>query len=371
MLQYIIVFIVAISVPLSCVAAAVEPATPIDRPSPEYPASAVEASGHVKIGFTIDADGRVTEPQIQESIPPGLFDGAALDAMREWRYQPRRVDGQAAAQPGNVIVLNFTAPPPETGPTATMVNAFTPGYSHAAFEAKQEGDVTVVFDLDENGLVGDAKVSRSTLPGVFDTQALEAVKNSRFRPIMVNGVPAAVKGINLTIPFRLATAVIGLKRIDHAVLQYPPAALRDNKQGYCYVKQKIAGDGSVEKADVIATGPGDVFRQACLDFALLQKFEPPDQDKSGHIGHSHAITIKFRFNNSDTLLKPGQWAKVRYTVDTMGRAKDIEIIAVSDSYVHERDVIAAVRQHVVKPILEKGVAVEKPNQIILVTGPDQ
>ena len=60
----------------------VEPAKPLDRAPPAYPDSAGNALGHVKIQFTVDVEGRVTEAQVLESAPPGLFDAAALDALK-------------------------------------------------------------------------------------------------------------------------------------------------------------------------------------------------------------------------------------------------------------------------------------------------
>ena len=347
----------------------VEPAKPLDRAPPAYPDSAGNALGHVKIQFTIDADGHVTDPQVLESAPPGLFDKAALDAMKSWRYAPRRVDGRAAAQPSNTIALNFVPAPPDPAHIAVMINNDTPAYPREAFDQKLEGDVTVGFDIDEIGLVKHPHVTQSTAK-IFDDAAVTAIKNSRFRPPTVDGVPTAAHDLSLTIPFRLATAVLKPKRIDHATLTYPAKAQQAGQQGYCYMTVAVAGDGSVENVDIVATGPGDVFRQACTDFGNAARFEPPDADKTGHMSRKYSFTIVFKFDQSHPLLQPGQWAKIRYTLGTSGQMLRPEVIAVSEPEIYTPKIIEAVRGRKMKPVLENGVPVEKPGQILIVSGDD-
>ena len=47
--------------------------------------------GWVCIGFVIDAAGVPTDPQVLASAPAGVFDAAALAAVREWRFEPNSV----------------------------------------------------------------------------------------------------------------------------------------------------------------------------------------------------------------------------------------------------------------------------------------
>jgi TonB family protein len=69
---------------------------------PAYPAGARAegAEGHVVVEYRVDEEGRVQDARVIESSPPGVFDGAALAAIRSWRYRPfddgtgpREVDG--------------------------------------------------------------------------------------------------------------------------------------------------------------------------------------------------------------------------------------------------------------------------------------
>jgi TonB family protein len=58
--------------------------------APEYPAGAFKhhLQGNVRVRITVDAEGRVRDAAIVESNPPGVFDSAAVAAVRKWRFKP-------------------------------------------------------------------------------------------------------------------------------------------------------------------------------------------------------------------------------------------------------------------------------------------
>lgn len=62
---------------------------------PEYPslARAQHVSGGVTIDALIDANGRVTKMKVLSG--PTLLEQAAMDALRQWRYEPAMLDGKA------------------------------------------------------------------------------------------------------------------------------------------------------------------------------------------------------------------------------------------------------------------------------------
>jgi protein TonB len=64
--------------------------------APVYPRAALEdnVSGEVRVRITVDAEGKVTDTVIVESTPAGVFDDAALAAVRRWRFKPAEVDGR-------------------------------------------------------------------------------------------------------------------------------------------------------------------------------------------------------------------------------------------------------------------------------------
>jgi TonB family protein len=77
---------------------------------PKYPADAVASkiSGKVVLLVDVAADGSVADAQVEKSEPAGVFDQAALDAAKDWKFKPTMKDGKAVA--GRVRVpVNFDA----------------------------------------------------------------------------------------------------------------------------------------------------------------------------------------------------------------------------------------------------------------------
>ena len=63
--------------------------------APVYPEAARQAgiSGVVVVELTVGADGSVTAAKVLRSVP--ALDDAALDAVKQWRYQPELLNGKA------------------------------------------------------------------------------------------------------------------------------------------------------------------------------------------------------------------------------------------------------------------------------------
>lgn len=57
---------------------------------PEYPKDALTRgiAGEVRVRITLDADGKVKAAAVVNSSPADVFDKAALDAVRRWRFKP-------------------------------------------------------------------------------------------------------------------------------------------------------------------------------------------------------------------------------------------------------------------------------------------
>ena len=60
---------------------------------PDYPKDALKRriGGEVRVRITLAADGKVKSTEILRSSPTGVFDQAALDAVRRWRFKPLAV----------------------------------------------------------------------------------------------------------------------------------------------------------------------------------------------------------------------------------------------------------------------------------------
>lgn len=70
---------------------------PLVRPPPIYPryAQSRGIEGYVIIEFTVTQAGTVINPRIIEGDPLGVFDNAALRAVKGYKYKPKMVDGTA------------------------------------------------------------------------------------------------------------------------------------------------------------------------------------------------------------------------------------------------------------------------------------
>jgi protein TonB len=75
----------------------VKPAHLISSVPPSYPALArtQHVAGDVRIDALIDANGRVSAMKMVSG--PSLLHQAAMDALRQWKYQPALLDGKPVA----------------------------------------------------------------------------------------------------------------------------------------------------------------------------------------------------------------------------------------------------------------------------------
>jgi len=92
----------AVAIPSAAPPAAQAPPAPVDvtpakivkRVTPVVTADiARKASGYVVVRFDVGDNGRVSNVEVVESTPPGVFDDAALTAVRKWVYEPRKENG--------------------------------------------------------------------------------------------------------------------------------------------------------------------------------------------------------------------------------------------------------------------------------------
>jgi TonB family protein len=84
--------------PATPVAVAVTPARILKRVAPVAPLSVgARAGGYVVVKFNVSESGKVSDVEVVESAPNGVFDNAAQNAVRKWTYEPRKENGVAVA----------------------------------------------------------------------------------------------------------------------------------------------------------------------------------------------------------------------------------------------------------------------------------
>jgi TonB family protein len=72
--------------------------------TPEFPLLARQRGieGWVDLEFLVDSDGAVSDVAVIGAQPVGIFEQAALDAVRHWRYRPVMRDGHGVSQRARV-----------------------------------------------------------------------------------------------------------------------------------------------------------------------------------------------------------------------------------------------------------------------------
>jgi protein TonB len=186
-----------------------------------YPpiAQSAKISGIVIIEATIDETGRVTNARVLRSVP--LLDDAALAAVRQWEFTPTLLNGVPTPIVMSVTV-NFTLsdPAPGAAPAGSAppvpgtpvrvggniapprkIQDMRPVYPAEALAARVSGIVIVETVIGADGTVTDARVIRS-IP-LLDEAALAAVRQWRFSPTLLNGVPTPIVmsvTVNFTLP---------------------------------------------------------------------------------------------------------------------------------------------------------------------------
>ena len=67
---------------------------------PNYPQAALErgTEGWVDLIFTVRTDGSISDVSVTAAEPAGIFEQAAMAAVRRWRYEPVKKEGRAVEQ---------------------------------------------------------------------------------------------------------------------------------------------------------------------------------------------------------------------------------------------------------------------------------
>lgn len=67
----------------------------VERAEPVYPKKALNKciEGHVLVRFVIATDGTTKDIEVLGSRPERIFDKAAVEAVKKWRFEPRVLNG--------------------------------------------------------------------------------------------------------------------------------------------------------------------------------------------------------------------------------------------------------------------------------------
>ena len=194
----------------------IKPPKRVQEVLPIYPPIARQArvEGTVILEAKTDEQGNVVDAKVLKSIP--LLDQAAIDAVRQWRYEPIIISGKARkvlftvtvrfvlnegtkedamdkfAQ-GAVRAINDIKPP-------KFVKEVPPVYPEIARQSMVDGVVILGVKTDEAGKVVDIMILRS-IP-LLDQAAIDAVRQWIYEPMVVDGKAVPVV-FTVTVRFQL------------------------------------------------------------------------------------------------------------------------------------------------------------------------
>lgn len=82
---------------------------PIVKVAPQYPRRALKKGieGYVTLEFTVTTLGTVIDPVVIDSKPKNIFDRAAINAAKKFKYKPKVVDGKAQQVTGVRNIIRF------------------------------------------------------------------------------------------------------------------------------------------------------------------------------------------------------------------------------------------------------------------------
>ena len=180
---------------------------------PKYPLEAKEKGieGTIAVEAVIDTNGRITEARVIHGAHD-LLDKAALEAVKQWTYEPMEIEGKPVRSV-MTVVCRFSLD--ENHPSVSVMSAeigqekekppiralgdikpprliktVKPVYPQEAKDEGIEGVVIVEAETDIYGRVKRVKVLRS-IPAL-DHAAIDAVKQWVYEPMIVNGEPREV-----------------------------------------------------------------------------------------------------------------------------------------------------------------------------------
>ncbi len=83
-----VVVVILLTMVAGCVGSATRPPQIVSAGGLEYPvaAAAQRLEGYVVVSYAVTASGEVVDERVVEANPPGLFDEAALKAVRSWHF---------------------------------------------------------------------------------------------------------------------------------------------------------------------------------------------------------------------------------------------------------------------------------------------
>lgn len=183
---------------------------PLSRVEPDYPRQALldSVEGYVIVEFDIDEAGRVDNPSVMTAKPRDVFNESALNAIEQFKYTPKYVDGQPTRVTSALIKFIYSL---DRGNRKNSGRALEdkerqPNSRHKLkpthtlyIEGDQEdGSVIVEFDVNELGFVEQPsilQVQDTVLSDQVAQRILDEVSYYWYTPLVKDDVPVSTFGV--------------------------------------------------------------------------------------------------------------------------------------------------------------------------------
>lgn len=189
----------------------------LTKVNPVYPAEAMEkrVQGAVLLHAVISKTGTIESLEVISG--PELLRAAATDAVRQWTYKPYLLNGEPTAVDTSITV-NFSLGDENIAGTAPLGNGSTPtGPVHVSSgvmaglaiskpdpicsgDVHESGTVILHVIISKEGTVESLSIVR--VPEVLRSCVIDAVKQWKYKPYLLNGQPTEVEtSITMNLEF--------------------------------------------------------------------------------------------------------------------------------------------------------------------------
>lgn len=195
-------------------------AAPVPPPPPPPPPPAPEPEPRRVKPVAVKAPARRPAPVIAKApvaapteAPPSITPETGLEGgeFTPAAIEPGFENGVAGGVAGGILggIVTAPPPPPPAAPVRVggdisaprLIHRVDPEYPDLAVRAQIEGMVILEATVDRTGAVSDTRILRSH--GVLDEAAMDAVREWRYEPLLLNGKPTPFI-LTVTVSFSLA-----------------------------------------------------------------------------------------------------------------------------------------------------------------------
>lgn len=313
---------------------------------PIYP-FAMRASGmrgEVVVDFIVDIEGRVRNPFVVRSLNPS-FDDPAIDAVRQWKFEPGRVAGRPEPTHMQVPIIfqldethdGGTGPmterrradlskmpedyrydtPPKPRGTVRVV------YPYGLLRAQKTGKAVVRYAVGKDGRVVGAEIGTESTAPEFGLALRAAVECFTFEPALKAGQPClAMQGFqqefNRAFEWGLVSdqdvallrreekkpeTILTLRDLDASPAplsrrppRFPVAAAGKYAMGEALIEFLIDEEGRARLPRIVSA-TDDAFGYAAVQSVATWRFEPPTRGGKTVVARAQ-IPIAFGGPNS-------------------------------------------------------------------------